>query len=84
MVPGMNHCSGGEGPSAIDTLAAIDQWASGGAAPDRLIASRPATPKQPAMSRPLCPFPQVSRYKGHGPADDAGSFACMAPSASIR
>ena len=84
MVPGMNHCSGGEGPSAIDTLAAIDQWASGGAAPNRLIASRPATPKQPAMSRPLCPFPQVSRYKGHGPTDDAESFACMAPSASIR
>jgi hypothetical protein len=76
MVPGMNHCSGGEGPSAIDTLAVIDGWASGGAAPDRLIATRPPGPAQAPMTRPLCPFPLVSRYKGHGPPDQADSFTC--------
>ena len=80
MVPGMNHCSGGEGPSSIDTLAAIDQWASNGAAPDRLLASRPAGPKQSPMSRPVCPFPLVARYRGHGPTDEADSFACTAAS----
>jgi feruloyl esterase len=88
MVPGMNHCSGGEGPSAIDTLGTIDQWASSGSAPDRLIASRAATPagapgpQQPAMTRPLCPYPQVARYKGQGPTDQAESFACAAPPAA--
>jgi hypothetical protein len=88
MVPGMNHCSGGEGPSAIDTLAAIDQWATSGGAPDRLIAARRASPPgapgpaQPPMTRPLCPYPQVARYKGEGPADQAESFACAAPPAS--
>ena len=77
MVPGMNHCGGGEGPSSIDTLAAIDSWASGGKAPERLIASRP--PGQPPLSRPLCPFPLVARYKGHGPEDREDSFACSVP-----
>ena len=77
MVPGMNHCAGGEGPSAFDTLAAIDRWATQGAAPERLIASRPPA-QQPPMSRPLCPFPLVARYKGQGPADQADSFACAA------
>ena len=76
MVPGMNHCSGGEGPSSIDTLGAIDQWASGGPAPDRLIARRLPAPDRPPMSRPLCPFPLVSRYKGSGSTDDEQNFVC--------
>jgi hypothetical protein len=88
MVPGMNHCSGGEGPSAIDTLAALDQWAASSQAPDRLIAARTATPpgapgpKQTPMTRPLCAYPQVARYKGQGPADQAESFACAAAPAN--
>jgi hypothetical protein len=82
MVPGMNHCSGGEGPSAYDTLAALDRWAATGQPPDVLIATRPPGPPPglPPMSRPLCPFPQVARYKGQGPADQAESFTCAAPS----
>jgi hypothetical protein len=79
MVPGMNHCAGGEGPSVIDTLAAIDGWAATGKAPERLIASRP--PGQPPMSRPLCPFPAVARYDGKGPQGEASSFACAVPAA---
>ncbi len=88
MVPGMNHCSGGEGPSAIDTLGAIDQWAASGMAPDRLIAAPnlgpPGAPgPQPTpMTRPLCPYPAVARYKGEGPTDKAESFACAAPPTS--
>ena len=85
MVPGMNHCSGGEGPSSIDTLGAIDGWASSGMAPDRLIAARQPGgpgPQQPPMTRPLCPYPAVARYKGEGPADKAESFACTAPGAA--
>lgn len=79
-VPGMNHCAGGEGPSSFDTLAAIDGWASTGVAPERLIATRAAGPQQPAMSRPLCPFPQVATYKGEGPTDQAENFACKVQS----
>jgi feruloyl esterase len=36
MVPGMDHCAGGEGASAIDYLAAITAWVEKGVAPDRL------------------------------------------------
>ena len=78
MVPGMNHCGGGEGPSSIDTLAAIDEWVTGGKAPERLLATRPPGPQRPSMSRPLCPFPLVARYKGVGPTDQAESFTCAA------
>jgi feruloyl esterase len=32
-----------------------------------------------AMTRPLCPHPQVARYKGRGDTNDAASFECAAP-----
>jgi len=28
-------------------------------------------------SRPLCPYPQVARYKGAGSIDDAANFSCV-------
>ena len=39
-------------------------------------------PQQPPMTRPLCPYPAVARYKGEGPIDKAESFACAAPPAA--
>ncbi|WP_229779802.1 tannase/feruloyl esterase family alpha/beta hydrolase [Shewanella gelidii] len=30
-------------------------------------------------TRPLCPFPQVTTYKGTGSVEEAASFTCMAP-----
>jgi feruloyl esterase len=30
-------------------------------------------------TRPLCPYPQVAKYKGTGSIDDAANFACVAP-----
>jgi hypothetical protein len=30
-------------------------------------------------TRPLCPYPQVAKYKGSGSTDDAANFACSAP-----
>lgn len=77
MVPGMNHCSGGDGPFMFDTLGTIDAWASGGKAPATIIASRP--PGDAPLSRPLCPFPQVARYRGKGSPSEAASFACALP-----
>jgi hypothetical protein len=80
MAPGMDHCAGGEGPSAFDTLGVIDRWATEGKAPERIVASRmhgpPGVPAQPSMSRPLCPFPQVAKYKGKGDTNDAANFNC--------
>src|SRR5262249_50400777 len=39
LVPGMGHCSGGDGAApAVDMLGAIDAWVDGGKAPDELMA----------------------------------------------
>jgi feruloyl esterase len=27
-------------------------------------------------TRPVCPYPQVARYKGAGSKEEAGSYAC--------
>jgi feruloyl esterase len=73
MAPGMNHCSGGDGPSRIDPVAALEQWVEQGKPPDRLIASHPD------RTRPLCPYPKVARYTGTGSTDDAANFTCATP-----
>jgi hypothetical protein len=64
MLPGVSHCAGGDGPSAVDMLSVIDAWASKGKAPDSIIASRPSN--QEPMTRPICPYPQIPVYKGSG------------------
>jgi len=71
MVPGMAHCGGGEGASTFDMLSALEQWVEKGKAPERVMASGKS------RTRPLCSFPRVSRYKGSGDPDDAGSFTCV-------
>ncbi len=78
MVPGMGHCSGGEGPNVFDMLAALEAWVEQGRAPERIVASRVSDGKV-VRTRPLCPYPQVARYSGTGSTDDAGSFVCAAP-----
>ena len=35
MVPGMNHCGGGNGTATFDMLAALEQWVEKGSAPRR-------------------------------------------------
>lgn len=87
MAPGMDHCSGGEGPSQFDTLGVIDDWATSGTAPERIVATRPTAaggpPGAPAgpplvpMSRPLCPWPMYAMYEGEGDTADAANFRCV-------
>ncbi len=78
MMPGMDHCGGGEGPSVFDPVAALEEWVEKGKAPDQIIASR-ITGGKVDRTRPLCPYPQVATYKGVGSTDDAGSFVCRMP-----
>jgi len=75
MAPGMGHCGGGEGPNAFDKVGALDQWVEQGKAPDRLIASH-STGGRVDRTRPLCPYPQVAKYKGSGSIDEAANFVC--------
>ena len=80
MAPGMGHCSGGPGPNQIDAITALEQWVEKGIAPDTLLATH-STGGKVDRTRPLCPYPQVARYKGTGSIDEAANFACVAPPA---
>jgi feruloyl esterase len=78
MVPGMDHCGGGDGPSAFDSLRAIEEWVETGKAPDQIIASRVRDGKT-ERTRPLCSYPRLAKYKGTGSTDDAANFSCSLP-----
>jgi feruloyl esterase len=78
MVPGMNHCQGGAGTDQFDKMAAIEAWVATGNAPKQIIASH-MTNGAVDKTRPLCPFPQVAKYKGAGDTNDAANFACANP-----
>jgi feruloyl esterase len=75
MAPGMAHCSGGQGPSQVNWMAALERWRESGQAPDRIDAARVAN-NRVDMTRPLCPYPQVATYKGVGSTNDAANFTC--------
>jgi feruloyl esterase len=38
-----------------------------------------ATKANAPISRPLCPYPQLPRYKGTGDTNDAANYSCAAP-----
>lgn len=87
-VPGMGHCSGGPATDQFDMLASLVDWVENGRAPDQVTASARGAgnaggvnPEVPAgwaadRTRPLCPYPQVARYKGTGSLESAANFEC--------
>lgn len=77
MVPGMQHCSGGEGTDSFDMVGALDRWVEQGQTPDRIEGSR-VLGGAVVRTRPLCAYPQVARYDGTGSTDQSGSFTCGA------
>ena len=78
MIPGMGHCSGGEGPDTFDKISVIEQWVEQGKAPAQILATH-STAGKVDRSRPLCPYPQVARYRGSGSIDEASNFSCQTP-----
>ena len=62
-----------------DLLKALERWVEAGIAPAKIIATKyvddnPA--HEIAFQRLLCPYPQMAKYDGHGPPNDAASFRC--------
>jgi feruloyl esterase len=78
MVPGMFHCRGGLGVDRFDGLAALIAWVERAEAPAQIVASRVENGRI-VRTRPLCPYPEVARYRGKGSTDTAENFACEAP-----
>jgi feruloyl esterase len=77
MMPGMAHCSGGEGPDSFDKISVIEDWVEHGKVPDQIVASH-RTEGKTDRTRPLCAYPKVAKYKGSGSIDDAANFTCSA------
>jgi feruloyl esterase len=77
MVPGMAHCGGGDGVSTFDMMSALEQWVEHNKPPAQVLAKR-INIDLGYRTRPLCPYPQLARYKGTGNPDDASSFTCAA------
>jgi len=86
LVPGMDHCSGGEGAFAVDWLTPLERWIENGEEPGALQAEHtgraapgvpgPPPPPSAPFTRPVCPYPQMPAYRGTGDTADAASFEC--------
>jgi feruloyl esterase len=54
----------------------LEQWVEHGAAPDRVVAAHHTNGVED-MTRPLCPYPLVAKWKGSGSTTDAANFVCV-------
>jgi feruloyl esterase len=77
LAPGADHCASATGPPPTDPLAAMVTWVEHGQAPQSI----PAALTDPAtgavtLSRPVCAYPLVARYTGHGSTNEARNFTC--------
>lgn len=92
MFPGMEHCVGGPGPDSVGEIGhaaekgskfglldALQDWVEKGVPAGNVIATKyapgPGKPKV-VMTRPLCPYPMVAKYKGAGDTNVAVNFTC--------
>jgi feruloyl esterase len=79
MMPGVEHCFGGPGPSWVNYLTEIDKWVESGKAPEQITAYWLNEKMQPNGSRPVCAYPKIAKYDGKGDTRDAASFSCVDP-----
>ena len=77
MMPGVEHCFGGPGPSFVNFLTEIDKWVESGIAPEQIAAYWLDEKFQPTGSRLLCAYPKVATYDGKGDPRDVSSFSCV-------
>ena len=82
LIPGMAHCVGGfcpNRPGAADSegvpedpspqnnwIMALEGWVENGIAPDKMIGATLVSDKVD-MTRPLCTYPKIAKYKGAPP-----------------
>jgi pimeloyl-ACP methyl ester carboxylesterase len=85
--PGPNQF--GQGGSGIvaadaqhDVFRALMAWSESGTEPQAIVATK-FVDDNPAQgvsrTRPICPYPQVARYRENGSTNDAANFVCTTP-----
>ncbi len=61
----------------------LEHWVEKGSPLEEVVATRfepvPSGPKKDVLTRPLCAYPKVAKYKGSGDSSRAGSFTCAEP-----
>ena len=62
-----------------DVYLALEAWVEKGSAPESMTAAKYDQTAQPAklqMTRPLCAYPKMAKYKGSGDTNHAENFTC--------
>lgn len=80
MIPGGGHAGGGIGPDIVNPVGVAMNWVEHGQAPQGVFASvtnTSATGASTTITRPLCMYPTIMHYKGHGSTSDSTSFDCV-------
>jgi len=79
LLPGVYHCSGGEGPSLIDLVTPIMTWVERGQAPDAIVTRQDTSTHEDGFGQPSGP-PRGAKGASAGPApNDAGPPPGMEP-----
>ena len=74
LAPGVDHGFRGPGPAPVGVFEAVMRWVEEGKAPDKLLAEKRDSGGKVIRTRPLFPFPKVTKYKGRGSTDEAENF----------
>lgn len=63
-----------------NALIALQRWVENGVAPEQIVATK-YNSDQPTlgiqMQRPICPYPNIPRYRGQGNTNDTQNFTCV-------
>lgn len=84
MLPGVDHCYGGEGASVVDFLSHMEAWVEKNQAPDMMMSAHvkdgsdsvswPTDPASIGFTRPAYPYPLQPKYKGSGDPNKAENY----------
>jgi feruloyl esterase len=88
----MEHCGSGPGANSFGQLGhttakgpaygvfdSLEKWVEEGNSPGDIIATKYVDDRKSKgvkMTRPLCPYPEIAKYKGDGDTNDAANFVC--------
>ncbi|MEN9560412.1 MAG: hypothetical protein RLZZ502_1623, partial [Pseudomonadota bacterium] len=76
LMPGVNHCRGGEGLDKFELFQPLVDWVEKGVAPGAVVLENRKGGPFPGMSRPACAYPKQAHYLGTGDSNNANHFIC--------
>ncbi|KFX96597.1 hypothetical protein V490_03250 [Pseudogymnoascus sp. VKM F-3557] len=75
-VPGLQHCSGGNGGQPTTVFEALVAWVEDGIAPESLPV-KPTSDNGTILERIICAYPSVATYDGVSDPTYADGFSCV-------